>query len=327
MILVTGSAGFIGFHLVKRLLKIGNTVLGLDNLNDYYDIKLKKDRLKKLGINVNLNDIDYSNNSFSFIIGDLSDQTIWKKINKFNITAVIHLAAQAGVRYSLIKPFEYINSNIVGFQNVLEYCDNNKINNLIYASSSSVYGKSKNIPFTESDQCVNPESLYAATKRSNELFADVFYKTKGLSSIGLRFFTVYGPWGRPDMAPFLFTKSALKKEKIKVFNHGDQKRDFTYIDDIVDGIVQVFNSKDKITGSEIFNIGRGNPVNLMDFINIIEKNLNIEIKKEMMEAQIGDVELTYSSTKKLNLFTGYNPKISLEEGINKFIKWYLDYYN
>lgn len=327
MILVTGSAGFIGFHLVKRLLNIGNTVLGLDNLNDYYDVKLKKDRLKKLGINVNLKDIDYSNNSFSFIIGDLSDQIIWKKINKFNITDVIHLAAQAGVRYSLIKPFEYISSNIVGFQNVLEYCDNNKIDNLIYASSSSVYGKSKNIPFTESDQCVNPESLYAATKRSNELFADVFYKTKGLSSIGLRFFTVYGPWGRPDMAPFLFTKSALKKEKIKVFNHGDQKRDFTYIDDIVDGIVQVFNSKDKITGSEIFNIGRGKPVNLMDFINIIEKNLNIEIKKEMMEAQIGDVELTYSSTKKLNLFTGYNPKISLEEGINKFIKWYLDYYN
>ena len=327
MILITGCAGFIGFHTCNHFLDKGFNVLGVDNLNNYYDVRLKLSRLKNLGILEikRKNDIISGKKNFKFVKADISKNFFWNLIENLKVDSVIHLAAQAGVRYSLKEPLKYLNSNIIGFQNVLDYCVSNKINNFIYASSSSVYGKSAESPFRESFNCTNPESLYAATKITNELMANVYYKTKKLNSVGLRFFTVYGPWGRPDMAPMIFLKAALNNKPINVFNFGNQMRDFTFIDDIVNGIYSVFSMK-KMLGHEVFNIGKGEPIHLKEFIRLIEKSTENKITCKYVEAQPGDVEKTFSSTEKLKKRTGYNPKIDIEEGIKIFVKWYKTYY-
>lgn len=331
-ILVTGAAGFIGFHLAKKLLELGYQVVGVDNLNDYYDPQLKLARLKELGINeINLisDAIELkSSGNFTFIKADITDERLWEILaKKYSISSLIHLAAQAGVRYSLENPKSYIKSNVEGFLNVLEFCRHQKINYLIYASSSSVYGMDSTQPFSEVQNCNKPVSLYAATKRSNELMAHTYHHLFGINSIGLRFFTVYGPWGRPDMAPFLFTKAAFEGTTIKVFNHGDQKRDFTYVDDIVNGIVQVFEQKEKIQGVEICNIGQGKPVDLGRFLELLEEKSGRKLKKEYVEAQPGDVSVTYADTSLLKKKFSYVPQVSLEDGIEQFLSWFKYYSN
>ncbi|WP_158856676.1 NAD-dependent epimerase/dehydratase family protein [Lunatibacter salilacus] len=331
-ILVTGSAGFIGFHLCAKLLSEGHQVIGVDNLNTYYDPQLKLARLAELGIKGIHQDEEpltrVDSGLFTFIKADIEDDRLWDLLkNEFEITSLIHLAAQAGVRYSLENPKAYIKSNIEGFLNVLEFCRHQSITELIYASSSSVYGLNSSQPFSETEVCNQPISLYAATKRSNELMAYTYHHLFGIRSIGLRFFTVYGPWGRPDMAPFIFTKSAFDKTEIKVFNQGNQERDFTYIDDIVAGITQVFDRKDKILSADVCNIGQGKPVGLGDFISQIEKSTGIELTKNYVEAQPGDVQVTYADTDYLRIKFSYIPKVKLEEGIDKFVKWYVKYYN
>lgn len=331
MILVTGAAGFIGFHLSKKLISLGYDVLGVDNLNDYYDPKLKLARLRELGIEgveIKTNEIKYYKiKNFNFLKADIINDALWDLIeNKFEVTSIIHLAAQAGVRYSLENPKSYIKSNIEGFLNVLEFCRLKQLRHLIYASSSSVYGIDSNQPFNEKENCNNPISLYAATKRSNELMAFTYNHLYGISSAGLRFFTVYGPWGRPDMAPFLFTKAAVEGKEIKVFNYGKQKRDFTYIDDIIEGIIKIFQERKNLSGSEVYNIGQGKPLELMEFLKEIEENMGKEIKKEFIRAQPGDVESTFSSNEKMHQKFNFLPKITLAEGIKKFIIWYKLYY-
>lgn len=326
-ILVTGAAGFIGFHLCKKFLDLGYEVIGVDNLNDYYDPNLKLARLKELGIdNVDLNSnsiTKFKNKKLNFFKADIIYDNLWEKLsNEYKIESVIHLAAQAGVRYSLENPKSYIKSNVEGFINVLEFCRYQKIDHLIYASSSSVYGMDSKQPFSEDESCNKPVSLYAATKRSNELMAYTYHHLFGINSIGLRFFTVYGPWGRPDMAPFLFTKAAFEDTPIKVFNYGKQKRDFTYIDDIVNGIVQVFNQKEKIEGAELCNIGQGKPIELDEFLREIESQTGKPLKKEMVEAQPGDVGVTFADTKELNEKFQYQPQIFLKEGIARLVEWY-----
>ena len=337
-ILLTGAAGFIGFHLSKRLLIDGYDVIGIDDINNYYDPNLKKDRL-------NLLELTKKNKqaSWKFIKASLEDS---KKISdiftKYRPKIVINLAAQAGVRYSLENPNAYIQSNLVGFGNILENCKSYKVEHLIYASSSSVYGGNKNMPFSEEDGVNHPVSLYAATKRSNELIAHTYSHLYDLPTTGLRFFTVYGPWGRPDMALFLFTDAIIKKKPIKIFNNGKMLRDFTYIDDIIDGIVGIINnvaSKDKdfnfadpqISSSwapyRLFNIGNSSPIKLMDFIKIIENCLGKKAIKEFQPMQPGDVEATSADINLLNKYSGFKPKISLEEGIPQFIEWYKTYYN
>ncbi|MFC5623260.1 NAD-dependent epimerase/dehydratase family protein [Algoriphagus winogradskyi] len=330
-ILVTGAAGFIGFHLCKKLIDDGHTVIGVDNINDYYDPTLKIGRISQLGIDRELSlpfDIEESTNSdFTFIRSNIEEDYFWEKLAlDFTIDAIIHLAAQAGVRYSLENPKAYIKSNIDGFLNVLEFSRYHKISNLIYASSSSVYGMESEQPFSEQESCNKPVSLYAATKRSNELMAYTYHHLFGITSIGLRFFTVYGPWGRPDMAPFIFTKAAFEGTEIRVFNQGNQKRDFTYIDDIVNGIVQIFDQKAKIEGAEVCNIGQGKPLGLGDFISLIEECTGKELAKKYVEAQPGDVQVTFANTEKLESTFAYQPKIELKNGINEFVKWYINYY-
>ena len=332
-VLVTGVAGFIGFHLVKRLLEKGFFVVGLDNLNDYYDINLKLNRLKELGIKkVVKGEIDEENKNqegnFHFVHAELEDLKFWKSLaEKYEVFSVIHMAAQAGVRFSLEEPQKYVSSNINGFVNVLEFCRIKKIQHLIYASSSSVYGMTSEQPFSEEERCDKPVSLYAATKRANEMMAYTYFHLFGINSIGLRFFTVYGPWGRPDMAPMLFAKAAFEELPIKVFNHGNQSRDFTYIDDIINGIEQVFQKREEIIkGADICNIGNGRPIKLMDFISAIEKNTNRKLLKEFVEAQPGDVEVTFADTSKLKQVVSYRPRINIEEGVRDFIKWYKEYY-
>lgn len=329
-ILVTGAAGFIGFHVCKRLLEDGYQVLGIDNLNNYYDPNLKVARLKQLSIDVDLsnNEKYYSNKDkkFQFVRGNIEEDELWEDFLKtFKVDVIIHLAAQAGVRYSLENPKSYIKSNIDGFLNVLEYCRNESINKLIYASSSSVYGMESKQPFSENEECNKPVSLYAATKKSNELMAYTYNHLFGIESIGLRFFTVYGPWGRPDMAPYIFTKAAFNGDEIKVFNQGNQKRDFTYIDDIVNGIIQIFNQRSIIEGAEVCNIGQGKPQELGEFINQIEKRVGKSLVKKYVEAQPGDVQITYADTTFLNTKYSYTPKIGLSEGIDFFVKWYKNY--
>lgn len=315
-ILITGSAGFIGMHTCIRFLKEGYDVVGLDNLNNYYNPNLKKLRLEEIKKSIT------NNSSWKFYKVDISKKESFKIINDDDIDFIIHLAAQAGVRYSLINPQAYINSNILGFQNVINFCLKKKIKKFFYASSSSVYGLTKKQPFTEDFICNNPESYYASTKISNELMAHSFFKTHDIHTAGLRFFTVYGPWGRPDMATLLFPMAAFNKKEIDVFNYGEQSRDFTYIDDIVEAIYRLYKNKNKVYGAEIYNIGQGSPVKLLDFISIIEKKMNYSFNKNLVKPQKGDVKMTFASTKKIEKIIGYFNKTELNDGIENLINWF-----
>ena len=319
-ILVTGIAGFIGSHLAKNLLKRGESILGIDNLSDYYDVNLKKDRLNNLKTykNLTFENIDISN------YDDLE-----KVIKKYKISKVCHLAAQAGVRYSLEAPMEYIKSNIVGHLNILEICRNLNIKNLVYASSSSVYGGNTKVPFSTEDRVDTPVSLYAATKRSDELMSYTYNHLYGINTIGLRFFTVYGPWGRPDMATWIFTKKIINGDPIEVYNNGIMERDFTYIDDIISGTISILDSCKQETSqnfSKVYNIGNNKPENLLDFISIIEDYLGIKAIKVMKPLQKGDVANTYADISAIKSDFNFIPKTKIIEGIPKFIDWYKSYH-
>jgi len=328
-ILVTGTAGFIGYHLATKLLELGHEVVGLDNINDYYDVNLKYARLEKLGIKKdeieeNRLVISSTNPNHKFIKTNLEDAVTLNnlfKTEKFD--AVCNLAAQAGVRYSIENPHAYIQSNIVGFMNILEACRNYNVKNLSYASSSSVYGLNKSQPFKVEDKTDTPISLYAATKKSNELMAHTYSHLYGIQTTGLRFFTVYGPWGRPDMAPMLFTDAILNDRAIKVFNHGNMSRDFTYIDDIVDGIIKVILNPSDF---KVYNIGNNAPVSLMEFIQTIEKAIGKVATKDFLPMQDGDVESTYADVSGLINDFGYKPDTKLVDGIGEFVKWYKEFY-
>ena len=336
LILVTGAAGFIGSNLARELLKRGDKIIGIDNLNDYYDVNLKIERLKELN--------EYK--TFTFIKMDIADKAALDELfNKYNFDVVVNLAAQAGVRYSIINPDAYVQSNLIGFYNILEECRHHPVNHLVYASSSSVYGSNKKVPYSTDDKVDNPVSLYAATKKSNELMAHAYAKLYNIPCTGLRFFTVYGPAGRPDMAYFSFTNKLIKGEKIKIFNYGNCKRDFTYIDDIVDGIIKVIdkapskqNGEDglPIPPYKIYNIGNNHPENLLDFVNILQEELinakvlpsdyDFEAHKELVAMQPGDVPVTYADTSALEKDFGFKPSTPLKEGLRHFAKWYYDYY-
>ena len=331
-ILVTGAAGFIGMHASQILLARGDEVVGLDNLNDYYDVQLKLDRLARLTPHAN----------FRFVKLDVADRDGMEKLfadEKFD--RVIHLAAQAGVRYSLVNPHAYVESNLAGFMNILEGCRHNKVQHLVYASSSSVYGGNTKMPFSESDSVDHPVSIYAATKKANELMAHTYSHLFKLPTTGLRFFTVYGPWGRPDMALFLFTKAILEGRPIDVFNHGKMKRDFTFVDDIVEGVIRTLdrvaeadsaydaNNPDPATSNvpfRVFNIGNNNPVELMAFVEAIESALGKQAEKNFLPLQDGDVPATYANTDALNAWTGFVPATPVPVGIGRFVEWYRGYY-
>ena len=319
-VLITGAAGFIGMHTAIRFLREGWDVVGLDNMNDYYSVALKRDRLAEI-----VNTANNLDNSFEMFEADLNSE-VWEKFENLEFEATVHLAAQAGVRYSMENPRAYLESNILGFQSVLEFVSKKGIERFLYASSSSVYGKNSPQPFSEKAPCDSPESYYASTKRANELMAKSYFHTKGLSSIGLRFFTVYGPWGRPDMAPMLFAKAGNLDQTIKVFNHGKQERDFTYIDDIVEGIFLLATMEDFPYKALVCNIGNGAPVGLMDFIFILEKSMGKDLKKEFVDAQKGDVESTYADTTLLGSMVGYKASVGLNIGIPLFMEWYSAYY-
>ncbi len=339
-ILVTGAAGFIGYHLCEALLKRNIEVIGLDSINDYYDVNLKFDRLNELGI-ASKSAAMFKSKCTSSIHGDkfefvrmrLEDREALPELFKASkIDRVCNLAAQAGVRYSLENPESYIDSNIVGFLNILECCRNFKIEHLVYASSSSVYGMNKKVPFSTEDNVDHPISLYAASKKSNELMAHTYSHLFGFPTTGLRFFTVYGPWGRPDMAPILFASAITKNKPIKVFNYGKMERDFTYVDDIVEGVVRVLmadvdSRKNKDELYKLYNIGNNKAVQLMDFISEIEKNLNKEAEKKMMPIQPGDVERTWADVQGLINDFDYSPSTSVDVGVKKFIEWYNSYYS
>ena len=332
-ILVTGAAGFIGFHLTKALRLQGHVVVGLDNINDYYDVRLKQARLALIE----------SDNQFQFIKADLSDRAIIEQIfEEGQFDAVINLAAQAGVRYSIENPHSYIDSNVTGFLHILEGCRHHKIGHLIYASSSSVYGLDEAMPFQESQSADHPLALYGATKKANEMMAHSYSHLYGLPTTGLRFFTVYGPWGRPDMALFLFTKAIFDGKPINVFNHGKMVRDFTYIDDIVEGIVRLvdkpavsnddFNPLSPDSGSSpapyrLFNIGNSQPVALMDYISALEKAIGREAEKNYLPMQAGDAKATNADTSRLEEWVGFAPSTSVEDGVAKFVAWYREYYD
>lgn len=336
IILVTGIAGFIGSNLARELLKKGETIVGIDNLNDYYDVNLKLFRLEDLN--------KYSN--FTFIKCDIADkQALIKIFDEYKFDVVVNLAAQAGVRYSITNPDAYIQSNLIGFYNILEACRNYPVKHLVYASSSSVYGSNKKVPYSTEDKVDNPVSLYAATKKSNELLAHAYAKLYNIPCTGLRFFTVYGPAGRPDMAYFSFTNKLIKGEKIKIFNYGNCKRDFTYIDDIVDGIIKViYKAPSKQNGNDglpippykIYNIGNNHPENLLDFVKILQEELirakvlpsdyDFDSHKELVAMQPGDVPITYADTSALEKDFGFKPSTSLRTGLRKFAEWYYDYY-
>ncbi len=337
-VLITGNAGFIGFHIAKKLIQEGISVIGYDNVNNYYDKSLKLNRLSILEKIAAKNKSEYK-----FISSDLTNLNDLKTCFKnFRPSIVINLAAQAGVRYSLENPKAYIDSNISGFANLLECSREFKVKHFIFASSSSVYGGNKLIPFSESHSVDHPVSLYAATKKSNEVMSHAYSHLFDIPITGLRFFTVYGPWGRPDMALFLFTKSILNGKPIKIFNNGNMKRDFTYIDDITESLYRLINKPPKSSNSfdkenpdpsqswapfQLFNIGNSKPVNLIDFIVEIEKKLGIEAIKEYHPMQNGDVEITYAETSKLENYIKYKPKTSIKKGISEFIDWYKDFYN
>ncbi len=336
-ILVTGAAGFIGFHLCRKLLKDSYDVIGIDNLNDYYDVNLKKARIESLK-----KTHGNSSNIWDFHKIDLEDDYHLDKIFKnYKPEIVVNLAAQAGVRYSIKNPKPYISSNIVGFSNILESCRNFEVSNLVYASSSSVYGGNSITPFKENDNTNNPISLYAATKSANELMAQTYSHLYNLPSTGLRLFTVYGPWGRPDMAPMIFSRSIMEGKPISIFNYGKMKRDFTFIDDVVEVIFRcckkpalnknILNkSKEKKIGSDaphlILNVGNNDPVNLLNFVELLEKEFNIKAYKELKPIEPGDVVETYADINKLKKWINYSPKTSFEEGIKKFADWYKKYY-
>tara|TARA_B100000925_G_scaffold157912_1_gene118603 strand:- start:8267 stop:9277 length:1011 start_codon:yes stop_codon:yes gene_type:complete len=331
-VLLTGSAGFIGSAIALKLLERGDKVIGIDNLNDYYDPNLKKSRLER--------HIDHEN--YTHVTMDIADREMVKDVfEKYHIDNVINLAAQAGVRYSIENPSAYVDSNLVGFGNILEGCRKNKINHLVYASSSSVYGANTKIPYSTRDSVNHPFSFYAATKKANELMAHSYSHLYEIPCTGLRFFTVYGPWGRPDMALFKFTKAILKNEEIQIFNFGKHLRDFTYIDDIVAGCIKVldsppikndlWNSDEPILSSSsapwrIYNIGNDNPVQLLKCIEILESKLGKEAKKNFLPLQDGDVPNTHADVTDLNEEFGYKPSTSIEDGISKFVEWYLGYY-
>ena len=332
-ILVTGSSGFIGSYLCKRLLEEykDSKIIGLDNMNDYYDVSLKEYRLNKLK--------EYKN--YVFLQGDISNKNLIESIfNEFKPNIVVNLAAQAGVRYSIENPDVYIESNIIGFYNILEACRNNPVEHLVYASSSSVYGGNTKIPFSTDDKVDNPVSLYAATKKSDELIAHCYSKLFNIPTTGLRFFTVYGPAGRPDMAYFNFTKKLINNETIRIFNYGNCKRDFTYIDDIVEGIIRVMQkrptSKNNKVPYNIYNIGNSNPVNLLDFVDILQEELikakvlpedyDFDSHKELVPMQKGDVEVTYADTTPLERDYNFKPTTPLREGLKNFAEWYKEFY-
>lgn len=332
-VLVTGAAGFIGFYTAKKLIDLGYEVIGLDNINDYYDINLKYDRLKELGIDrteaKQENNLVQSSiyNTFQFIRLNLEDRENLPALFKAHqFDSVINLAAQAGVRYSLENPMAYVDSNIVGFVNILEACRYNQIKHLVYASSSSVYGENDKIPFGENDQVDHPVSLYAASKKANELMAHTYSHLYQIPTSGLRFFTVYGPWGRPDMAPMLFADAMTNDREIKVFNNGEMSRDFTYIDDIVQGIIITLQNPDtKGNGYQLFNIGNGSPVSLLHFIQCMENSTGITAQKNMMPMQPGDVPRTWADTTQLNAL-GYQSTTPIEKGVEQFVQWFNKYY-
>ena len=323
-ILVTGAAGFIGFHLAQTLCAAGHHVYGIDNMNDYYDVTLKEARLREL----------QKHNSFEFLKSDLEDEKAMENVfATFKPEVVVSLAAQAGVRYSLDNPRAYINSNIVGFTNILEGCRHHDVKHLVFASSSSVYGNNDKVPFAETDNVDHPVSLYAATKKSNELMAYTYAHLYGLPCTGLRFFTVYGPWGRPDMAYFKFTDKIMKGQPIDVYNHGDMRRDFTYIDDIIEGVTrtvkQIPDNNDTTSSNNepyrIYNIGNNNPVELQDMITILENKLGKKAVKNDLPMQPGDVYETYADISALEQAVGFKPSTNLEDGLDKFVVWYQEY--
>ena len=342
-ILVTGAAGFIGSNLVKRLFKDvkGATILGIDNMNNYYDVSLKEYRLEELNTNST-----NGTNIWVFVKGDIADKVLIDGLfEKYQFDVVVNLAAQAGVRYSIENPDAYIMSNMMGFYNILEACRHNPVGHLVYASSSSVYGGNKKVPFSTDDRVDNPVSLYAATKKSNELFAHCYSKLYNIPSTGLRFFTVYGPAGRPDMAYFGFTNKLLAGKTIQIYNYGHCRRDFTYVDDIVEGIIRVMQgAPEKKMGEDglpvppyaVYNIGGGQPENLLDFVNILQEELlragvlpadyDFDVHKELVPMQRGDVPTTYADTCALERDFGFTPKITLREGLRKFAEWYAHYY-
>ena len=339
-ILITGAAGFIGSNLVKELFNTVDDIkiIGIDNMNDYYDVSIKEYRLEK---------INELNKNFIFIKGDISDkETIDNLFNEYKPRVVVNLAAQAGVRYSITNPDAYIKSNLIGFYNILEACRHNEVEHLVYASSSSVYGSNKKVPYSTDDKVDNPVSLYAATKKSNELMAHAYSKLYNIPSTGLRFFTVYGPAGRPDMAYFGFTNKLLKGDTIEIFNYGNCKRDFTYIDDIVEGVKRVMQgAPDKKIGEDglpippyaVYNIGNQNPENLLDFVDILQQELidagvlpkdyDFEAHKKLVPMQAGDVPITYADTTPLENDFGFKPSTSLRTGLRNFAKWYKEFYN
>ena len=339
-ILITGAAGFIGSNLVKELFNTVDDIkiIGIDNMNDYYDVSIKEYRLEK---------INKLNKNFIFIKGDISDKdTIDNLFNEYKPSVVVNLAAQAGVRYSITNPDAYIKSNLIGFYNILEACRHNEVEHLVYASSSSVYGSNKKVPYSTDDKVDNPVSLYAATKKSNELMAHAYSKLYNIPSTGLRFFTVYGPAGRPDMAYFGFTNKLLKGETIEIFNYGNCKRDFTYIDDIVEGVKRVMQgAPDKKLGEDglpippyaVYNIGNQNPENLLDFVDILQQELidagvlpkdyDFETHKKLVPMQAGDVPITYADTTPLEKDFGFKPSTPLRTGLRNFAKWYKEFYN
>lgn len=343
-ILVTGAAGFIGSNLIKRLFNDvnGSTIVGIDNMNAYYDVSLKDYRLKDLS---NISQ-QISNIQYSFVKGDIADKGLIDDLfAKYHFNIVVNLAAQAGVRYSIENPDAYIQSNIIGFYNILEACRHNPVEHLVYASSSSVYGGNRKVPFSTYDKVDNPVSLYAATKKSNELFAHCYSKLYNIPTTGLRFFTVYGPAGRPDMAYFSFTNKLLKGETIQIFNYGNCRRDFTYVDDIVEGVVRVMcGAPDRRNGDDglpippyaVYNIGGGQPENLLDFVqtlqeelvraNVLPQDYDFDAHKELVPMSPGDVQTTYADTEDLEKDYGFTPKTTLREGLRKFAEWYKDFY-
>jgi UDP-glucuronate 4-epimerase len=331
-VLVTGAAGFIGMHTAQRLLERGDTVIGVDDLNDYYDPRLKQARLERLA----------AYPAFCFVRADIADRSRMEALFEAEgFERVVHLAAQAGVRYSLVNPHAYVQANLVGFMNMLEGCRHHRVQHLVYASSSSVYGGNETMPFSEHQEVSHPVSLYAATKKANELMAHTYSHLYGLPTTGLRFFTVYGPWGRPDMALFLFTKAMLEGRPIEVFNQGRMQRDFTYIDDIVDGVVAVLDRRAEGDPAfdarqpdparsrapyRVFNIGNQGPVQLMDFVRAIERALGVEAHKLMRPLQPGDVPATYADVSELAAWTGVQPRTPIDEGVARFVRWYRDYH-